>query len=76
MPTLRPKLRKVARTSFSIAMAYRRCGPRFTISLKRSTLIFSYSQAGRPITPSIGGIADLSERLVQTNSVENDPQQT
>src|SRR5215831_3912114 len=31
------------------------CGPRFTISLKRSTLIFSYPQAGRPITPSFGG---------------------
>jgi len=29
-------------------------GPRFTISLKRSTLIFRYPQAGRPITPSIG----------------------
>src|SRR6266487_1383728 len=29
----------------------RLCGPRFTISLKRSTLIFSYPQAGRPITP-------------------------
>jgi hypothetical protein len=26
------------------------CGPRFTISPKRSTLIFSYPQAGRPIT--------------------------
>jgi hypothetical protein len=26
-----------------------------TISLKRSTLIFSYPQAGRPITPSFGG---------------------
>jgi len=33
------------------------CGPRFTISLKRSTLIFSYQQAGRPITPSFGGTA-------------------
>src|SRR5215831_7131744 len=31
-----------------------RCGPRFTISLKRSTLIFSYPQAGRTITPSFG----------------------
>src|SRR5260370_29784362 len=30
------------------------CGPRFTISLKRSTLIFSYRQADRPITPSLG----------------------
>src|SRR5262249_18119813 len=36
----------------------RRCGPRFTISLKRSTLIFSYPQAGRPITPSFGGKAE------------------
>jgi regulator of protease activity HflC (stomatin/prohibitin superfamily) len=27
----------------------------FIISLKRSTLIFSYPQAGRPITPSFGG---------------------
>jgi hypothetical protein len=26
----------------------------FTISLKRSTLVFSYPQAGRPITPSYG----------------------
>jgi len=26
----------------------------FIISLKRSTLIFSYPQAGRPITPSFG----------------------
>jgi hypothetical protein len=26
--------------------------PRFTISLKRSTKIFSYPQARRPITPS------------------------
>jgi hypothetical protein len=26
----------------------------FTISLKRSTLIFRYRQAGRPITPSFG----------------------
>ena len=25
---------------------------------------------------AIGGIADLSERLVQTNSVENDPEET
>jgi hypothetical protein len=31
-----------------------------TISLKRSTLIFSYPQAGRPITPSFGGNADIS----------------
>ena len=29
----------------------------FIISLKRSTLIFSYPQAGRPITPSFGGTA-------------------
>jgi hypothetical protein len=29
-------------------------GPRFTISLKRSTQIFSYPQSRRPITPSIG----------------------
>jgi hypothetical protein len=36
------------------------CGPRFTISLKRSTLIFSYPQAGRPITPSFGGKADIN----------------
>src|SRR5262249_1917270 len=32
--------------------------PRFTISLERSTLIFSYPQAGRPITPSFGGKAE------------------
>src|SRR5262249_10499632 len=36
------------------------CGPRSTISLKRSTLIFSYPQAGRPITPSFGGKADMA----------------
>src|SRR5215471_17345183 len=42
-----------------------RCGPRFTISLKRSTLIFCYPQAGRPITPSFGGKADLDS--VSTN---------
>ena len=30
----------------------------FTISLKRSTLIFRYPQAGRPITPSIEVLAD------------------
>src|SRR5262249_47839588 len=35
--------------------------PRFTISLERSTLIFSYPQAGRPITPSFGGRADISQ---------------
>src|SRR5215472_3231350 len=43
-----------------------RCGPRFTISLKRSTLIFSYPQAGRPITPSLAlkaDIASVSPRL-------------
>src|SRR5262249_21438563 len=34
--------------------------PRFTISLERSTLIFSYPQAGRPITPSFGGKADMA----------------
>src|SRR5215471_2669782 len=34
-------------------------GPRFAISLKRSTLFFSYLQAGRPITPSFGGKADM-----------------
>src|SRR5262249_24408405 len=28
-------------------------------SLKRSTLFFSYLQAGRPITPSFGGKADM-----------------
>src|SRR4029077_222725 len=38
------------------------CAPRFTISLKRSTLIFSYPQAGRPITPSFGGAADVDRR--------------
>src|SRR5262249_11444879 len=30
------------------------------ISLKRSTLFFSYLQAGRPITPSFGSKADIS----------------
>jgi hypothetical protein len=37
----------------------------FIISLKRSTLIFSYPQAGRPITPSFGGTA-----VVQRTSPE------
>jgi hypothetical protein len=36
-----------------------------TISLKRSTLIFSYPQAGRPITPSFGG-----REVVQRTSPE------
>jgi hypothetical protein len=31
----------------------------FIISLKRSTLIFSYPQAGRPITPSFSGKPDI-----------------
>src|SRR5262249_23923576 len=48
----------------------RRCGPRFTISLKRSALIFSYPQAGRPITPSIGGITDINGRGTSVNSIE------
>jgi len=34
-----------------------RCGPRFAISLKRSTLIFRYPQAGRPITPSLAPLS-------------------
>src|SRR5215831_19096986 len=46
------------------------CGPRFTISLKRSALIFSYPQAGRPITPSIGGITDINGRGTSVNSIE------
>src|SRR6266478_3954475 len=33
----------------------------FIISLKRSTLIFSYPQAGRPITPSFGGTAGRAD---------------
>jgi putative SOS response-associated peptidase YedK len=32
----------------------------FTINLKRSTLIFSYPQERRPITPSLRGEADLA----------------
>src|SRR4029453_18822458 len=32
----------------------------FIISLKRGTLIFSYPQAGRPITPSLDRFADSS----------------
>src|SRR5215472_543138 len=36
--------------------------PRFTISLERSTLIFSYPQAGRPITPSLG-VTGLVQKL-------------
>jgi hypothetical protein len=32
-------------------------------SLKRSTLIFSYPQAGRPITPSFGAKRICRERL-------------
>src|SRR5262245_39811308 len=34
----------------------------FHISLKRSTLIFSYPQAGRPITPSFGAKRTSRER--------------
>src|SRR6478736_3416960 len=35
-------------------------GPRFTISLKRSTQILQLSTSCRPITPSIGGKADIA----------------
>src|SRR6266516_1846174 len=42
-----------------------------TISLKRSTLIFSYPQAGRPITPSFGANRTLSRHRRMT---ECDPQ--
>src|SRR6266508_2469728 len=49
------------------------CGPRFTISLKRSTLIFSYPQAGRPITPSIGGEADMPRPRAPHQCDANDP---
>src|SRR6266568_755199 len=51
----------------------RLCGPRFTISLKRSTLIFSYPQAGRPITPSFGAIADIGHCIVPMNYDAIDP---
>src|SRR6266480_2366771 len=37
-----------------------------TISLKRSTLIFSYPQAGRPITPSFGANRTLSRHRRMT----------
>src|SRR5262249_28780437 len=40
--------------------------PRFTISLERSTLIFSYPQAGRPITPSFAAPVTSSSVAVQT----------
>jgi hypothetical protein len=33
----------------------------FIISLKRSTLIFRYPLAGRPITPSFGGRAVMQQ---------------
>jgi len=35
-------------------------GPRFTISLKRSTQILQLSTSRRPIIPSLGGIADIA----------------
>jgi hypothetical protein len=38
----------------------------FIISLKRSTLIFSYPQAGRPITPSLEG------NVLQTSSLRRE----
>jgi hypothetical protein len=38
----------------------------FIISLKRSTLIFSYPQAGRPITPSL---PPITTKLVRRNEV-------
>src|SRR5262249_13396251 len=41
--------------------------PRFTISLKRSTLIFSYPQAGRPITPSFGAKQTCRERRTRSD---------
>src|SRR5512132_3033776 len=45
------------------------CGPRFTISLKRSTLIFSYPQAGRPITPSLDRFSDSSRTFPEVREV-------
>src|SRR5262245_51113787 len=61
MPTLRPKLRKLARRSFSMAMAFDLRPPLRTSFHHQPEAqhpnFFSYPQADRPITPSFGCIA-------------------